>query len=60
MVIDILSDDMLAKGLEDSSEDRFMIWAISGLVQGLRVIGLEIDPAAGPSISATERPGRRL
>lgn len=60
MVIDILSSDVLAKGLRDSTEDRFMIWAISGLLQASQDIGMEIDPAAGPSNSATERPNRRL
>lgn len=43
MVVDILSVNLLGSGVKDTVEDRFVVWAISGLVEAAGAIGLKFD-----------------
>ena len=42
MVVDLLLTNLRANGAHETTEDRFAVWAISGLVDAAREIGLEI------------------
>ncbi|MCW2497286.1 hypothetical protein [Jatrophihabitans sp.] len=43
MVVDILSLDLFKHGVQDTLEDQFVRFAISGLIETARILGLEFD-----------------
>jgi hypothetical protein len=45
MVIDILSLDLIKHGVQqDTLEDQFVMFAMSGLLDAAKITGLKIDP----------------
>jgi hypothetical protein len=44
MVVDILSINLVEHGVTDTVEDRFVVWAISGLFEAAGVLGLKFQP----------------